>query len=250
MQKPKISIVTITYNSAATLEQTILSVLNQTYENIEYIIVDGLSTDTTLQIIEQYKDRIHKVVSEKDKGLYDALNKGLKLATGVYTGIIHSDDFYLNNEVIQQVVDAFENTNADAVYGDLYYVDSINTDKITRKWRSGTYKANLFKWGWMPPHPSFFVKKACYESFGYFTDQLRSAADYELMLRLIHKHKIALTYLPHFLVKMRIGGMSNKSIKNRVKANNEDAKAWTLNGLKPYFFTTWLKPIRKISQFI
>jgi hypothetical protein len=135
-------------------------------------------------------------------------------------------------------------------YGDLYYVDSFDTDKITRKWHSGKYQEGKFKWGWMPPHPSFFVKKSCYEQFGYFTDQLRSAADYELMLRFIHKHKIKLAYLPEILVKMRIGGMSNKSIKNRVKANNEDAKAWQLNGEKPYFFTIWLKPIRKIWQFI
>jgi glycosyltransferase involved in cell wall biosynthesis len=250
MSLPKISIITITYNSEATIEQTILSVLNQTYTNIEYIIVDGLSTDNTLSIIEKYKDCIHTVVSEKDKGLYDALNKGLRLATGEYTGIIHSDDFYLNHQVIEDVMRTFLDNKADAVYGDLYYVDSIDTDKITRKWHSGKYQEGKFKWGWMPPHPSFFVKKICYEQFGYFTDQLRSAADYELMLRFIHKHGIKLTYLPKFLVKMRIGGMSNKSIKNRVKANNEDAKAWKINEEKPYFFTIWLKPIRKIWQFI
>jgi glycosyltransferase involved in cell wall biosynthesis len=250
MIQPKISIVTITFNSAATIEQTILSVLNQTYSNIEYIIVDGISTDGTLDIVNKYKDRIHKVVSEKDKGLYDALNKGLKLATGEYTGIIHSDDFYMNGKVIEDLVSKFVSTKADAVYGDLYYVDAIDTDKIKRKWKSGQYKHGMFKWGWMPPHPSFFIKKSCYEQYGYFTDQLKSAADYELMLRMLHKHQISLAYLPQFLVKMRIGGMSNKSIKNRLRANNEDAKAWELNNLKPYFFTTLLKPIRKIMQFI
>jgi glycosyltransferase involved in cell wall biosynthesis len=250
MNEPKISIITVTFNSAATIEQTIQSVLNQSYPNIEYIIIDGLSTDATLEIISRYKTKIRHVISEKDKGLYDALNKGLKLATGEYTGIIHSDDFYIDAEVIANVMKTFLTSNTDGVYGDLYYVDAIDTDKIVRKWKSGIYKRNHFKWGWMPPHPALFLKRDCYVKFGYFSDQLKSAADYELMLRMIHKYQIQLAYLPNYLVKMRVGGMSNKSIKNRLRANQEDAKAWTMIGLKPYFFTKWLKPIRKIWQFI
>ncbi len=250
MNEPKISIITITYNSAATIEQTIQSVIHQTYPNIEYIIIDGGSTDSTLTIIKQYKANIHQIVSEKDNGLYDALNKGLRMATGAFTGIIHSDDFYLNNAVIANVMHAFANKRVDGVYGDLYYVDAIDTNKIVRKWKSGVYKKNHFKWGWMPPHPALFLKRECYLKYGYFTDQLKSAADYELMLRMIHKHHIQLAYVPEYFVKMRIGGMSNKSIKNRLKANQEDARAWQMNGLKPYFFTKWMKPIRKIWQFI
>ncbi len=250
MNNPKLSIITITYNSAATIEQTLLSVLNQTYQNIEYIIIDGLSTDTTLEIINTYKSKIGQVVSEKDEGLYDALNKGLKLATGDYIGIIHSDDFYIDNEVLSGVMKTFQKFQTDGVYGDLYYVDAVDTNKIVRKWKTGVYKKNHFKWGWMPPHPALFLKRDCYLKYGYFSNQLKSAADYELMLRMIHKHQITLAYLPAFLVKMRIGGMSNKSIKNRLKANQEDGRAWAMNGLKPYFFTKWLKPIRKIWQFI
>jgi glycosyltransferase involved in cell wall biosynthesis len=247
---PKISIITITYNSAATVEQTIQSVIQQTYPNIEYIIIDGLSKDNTIEIVKRYQDKISTIVSEKDKGLYDALNKGLKLATGEYTGIIHSDDFYLNDKVIEKVMHQFMTNNCDAVYGDLYYVDAVDTNKIIRKWKSGQYKKNLFLWGWMPPHPSFFVKQKCYEKYGYFTDQLKSAADYELMLRFIHKNQISLSYLNEYLVKMRVGGMSNQSFENRKKANAEDAKAWEMNDIKPYFFTRYLKPIRKIFQFI
>src|SRR5262249_51910923 len=140
--------------------------------------------------------------------------------------------------------------NADAAYADLYYVDKNDTNKIVRKWSSGKYKEGKFLWGWMPPHPTFFAKKEVYSKYGMFNTALRSAADYELMLRFIHKHKIKLAYLTEFIVKMRTGGQSNASIKNRVKANQEDRKAWEMNELKPYFFTLLLKPLRKIFQFL
>jgi glycosyltransferase involved in cell wall biosynthesis len=246
----KVSVITVTYNSAATLEQTILSVINQTYKNVEYIIVDGKSGDTTLSIIEKYKDKIAKVVSEKDKGLYDALNKGIDLATGDVIAILHSDDFYINEHVIQKYAGVFSEKKCDAVYSDLYYVDRVNTDKVTRKWKSGKYKPGAFLNGWMPPHPTFFVKKEMYLKFGKFNLDFKTAADYELMLRFIHKNKISIGYLPEFTVKMRVGGQSNESVKNRVNANLEDRKAWEVNGLKPRFYTLWLKPLRKISQFL
>lgn len=233
----KVSIITITYNSEATLADTLKSVLNQTYKNIEYIIVDGKSTDGTLTIIDAYKSNIAKVVSEKDKGLYDALNKGISMATGDVIGILHSDDFYTSNTVIEKVVQTLSENNSDAVYADLYYVDKNNTDNIFRKWKSGNYKHGMFVSGWMPPHPTFFAKRSCYQSFGSFNLNLVSAADYELMLRFIHKHKIKLAYLPEFIIKMRVGGKSNVSLKNRIRANNEDRKAWKINGLKPHFYT-------------
>lgn len=245
----KISIITITYNSAATLEETMLSVIGQTYTNIEYILVDGQSTDGTLQIIEKYKNKISKVVSEKDKGLYDALNKGIDMATGDIIGILHSDDFYLNKHVIQKYADTFSETGSASVYADLYYVDKTNTDKIIRKWKSGEFKARSFLNGWMPPHPTFFVKKEMYERFGKFNTAFKSAADYELMLRFIEKNKISISYLPEYTIKMRVGGKSNVSLQNRLNANIEDRKAWELNGLKPKFYTLYLKPFRKILQF-
>lgn len=245
----KVSIITITYNSAQTVEQTILSVINQTYTNIEYILVDGLSTDATLQIAEKYKHRISTIISEKDKGLYDALNKGIALATGDVVGILHSDDFYTHPSVIQNYVDLFLKTGAAAAYGDLYYVDREDTAKIIRTWKSGTYRQGSFLNGWMPPHPTFFVKRNVYEKFGVFNTEFKTAADYELMLRFIHKNKIALAYLPEFTVKMRVGGASNESVVNRVNANREDRRAWDINGLKPRFYTLYLKPLRKILQF-
>jgi len=246
----RISIITVTYNSAQTLEHTIQSVLLQDHPDVEYIIVDGASTDDTLAVIRKYRHKIDHFVSEKDEGLYYALNKGIALATGDIIGILHADDFYMDDHVLSKVASTFEKTKAGAVYADLYYVDKDNTEKIIRKWRSGPYTEGKFLWGWMPPHPTFFVKKEIYQKYGGFNTQLRSAADYELMLRFIHKHKIKLGYLPEFIVKMRTGGQSNASVKNRLKANKEDCKAWEMNRLKPYFFTLTLKPLRKIFQFL
>lgn len=244
----KVSIITITYNSEPTLKDTIESVINQTYKNIEYILIDGGSTDETLSIIKSYGNKISTLISEKDNGLYDALNKGISLATGDVIGILHSDDFYTNNHVIQHIVSSFSNSPVDAVYADLYYVDKINTNQIHRKWKAGIYKEAMFLNGWMPPHPTFFVKRSIYETCGNFNLNLTSSSDYELMLRFIHKHKIKLAYLPEFIIKMRIGGKSNVTFKNRIKANKEDRLAWKLNNVKPYFYTLYLKPLRKIIQ--
>lgn len=244
----KVSIITITYNSAATLEGTLQSVLSQTHANIEYIIVDGGSTDGTLAIIESYRDRISRFVSEKDKGLYDALNKGIAMASGELIGILHSDDFYTDSKVIEKMVQVISNTGADAAYADLYYVDKNHTNLIFRKWKSGHYKHGMFRQGWMPPHPTFFAKKSCYDQFGSFNLSLVSAADYELMLRFIHKHRVRLAYLPEFIIKMRVGGKSNVSLRNRIRANREDRKAWRINGLDPHFLTLYMKPLRKIIQ--
>lgn len=245
----KISIITITYNSAATLEHTLLSVIGQTYNNIEYIIIDGQSTDDTLKLVEKYRSKISTVISEKDNGLYDALNKGIEQATGDVIGIIHSDDFYITNTVIEKYAEVFTQTNCEAVYSNLYYVDKNNPNKIIRTWKSGNYSHGAFLNGWMPPHPTFFVRKELYKRLGKFNLEFKSAADYELMLRFIHKNKIQLSYLDMFTVNMRVGGKSNVSVQNRVNANMEDRKAWEINGLKPRFYTLYLKPLRKIFQF-
>ena len=245
----KVSIITVTYNSAETLRETLRSIASQDYQNLELILVDGGSTDNTLAIAEEFKSIISKQISEKDKGLYDALNKGLTLATGDVVGILHSDDFYLNPQVISKYVRCFEQTQADAVYADLYYVDRSNTERIVRKWKSGTYYSRSFYKGWMPPHPTFFVKRRVYENYGDFDLNFKTAADYELMLRFILKHQITLGYLSEYTVKMRMGGASNASLGNRLNANQEDRRAWKKNGLRPGFLTLYLKPLRKLLQF-
>jgi glycosyltransferase len=178
------------------------------------------------------------------------MNKGIGIASGDIIGILNSDDFYSAPNVLQQVVSAFQETGCDGVYGDLQYVDKDDTSRITRHWKAGSYKPGFFKWGWMPPHPSFFVKREVYEKFGRFNLSMRTAADYEIMLRFIHKHGIRLSYIPSVLVKMRTGGASNASLNSRLRANQEDRQAWAVNGLQPFWFTLYLKPMRKISQFI
>lgn len=245
----KISIITVCFNSAKTIEDTIQSIFSQDYPNVEYIIIDGGSKDATLDIVKNYSDNISHLISEPDKGIYDAMNKGIALATGDVVGILNSDDVYFDSQVLSHIAKAFEVTNADAVYGDLVYVASNNLHKVTRVWKSQPYTDGAFLKGWMPPHPTFYVKKSCYEQLGNYTLKLKSAADYELMLRFIHKHKLSVAYIPKTLVKMRVGGESNVSLKNRLRANKEDRMAWKMNGLKPHFYTLFLKPLSKLKQF-
>ena len=244
----KISIITATYNSANTIKDTLASVAAQQYPFVEHIIIDGSSKDETLVIIDEFK-HVSKVISEKDNGIYDAMNKGVQLATGEIIGILNSDDFYTGPTILSKVAEAFKDPRVEAVYGDLQYVRSDNVQLITRTWKAGNYKKRYLYYGWMPPHPTFFVRRHIYERCGMFNTTLRSAADYELMLRVLLKYDTCVHYIPEVLVKMRAGGMSNASLKNRLRANKEDVLAWKLNNLQPYFFTTWLKPLRKILQF-
>jgi glycosyltransferase involved in cell wall biosynthesis len=246
----KISIITATFNSAATLKDTIASVVSQDYPSLEYIVKDGQSVDGTIEIVRRFGDAASKFVSKKDAGIYDALNQGLEMATGDVIGFLHSDDVYTGSSVLSKIAKQFEAKKCDAVYSDLYYVSRDNTDNIIRKWKSGNYKDGMFLNGWMPPHPTFFVRREIYEQFGNFNTDLKSAADYELMLRFIHKNKIRISYLEEFTVKMRTGGQSNISLSNRYLANMEDRRAWQLNGLKPRFYTLTWKPIRKIFQYL
>jgi len=235
-------------NSEATVADTMKSVLGQSYENIEHIIVDGNSTDRTLSIVNQY-DHVAQIVSEPDKGIYDAMNKGISLCTGDVIAILNSDDVYNDSNVIQNVVNAFQSQDVDSVYGDLVYVDQFDLNKKVRTWISKPYKKSNWLFGWMPPHPSFFVKREVYNEHGYFNTNLRSAADYEIMLRFLYKRNISVHYINEVLVKMRRGGVSNSSLWNRIRANKEDRMAWKDNNLQSYFFTTSLKPIRKVHQF-
>lgn len=246
----KVSIITIAYNSAETIEDTIRSVISQDYHNIEYIIIDGASTDATIDIVKRYRSGVTTLISEKDKGIYDAMNKGVMAATGDIIGILNSDDHYSDKSVISDVVRTFDETSCEGMYADLEYVHRDNTDQVVRKWLAGPYKKNRFKWGWMPPHPTFFVRRSCYDSFGLYNLSLRSAADYELMLRFIHKHEIRMSYLPRIITRMRTGGQSNVTFRNRIKANLEDRAAWRMNQLRPGLFTLTWKPISKIFQFL
>jgi glycosyltransferase involved in cell wall biosynthesis len=245
----KISIITVCYNSASTIEATLKSVILQDYDNIEYIVVDGHSTDGTLEIINQYQDKISTLISEKDEGIYFAINKGIALATGDVIAILHADDFYADEQVISKVMNIFQNQSVDTVYGDLQYVSRNQPFKIIRNWKAGMFDIDLFLKGWMPPHPSFFVKRDCYTRYGSFNTSLKSSADYELMLRLLYKEKCSAAYINEVLVKMRVGGQSNKSLINRIQANLEDKKAWKLNGIDPNLLTFIRKPLSKLKQF-
>lgn len=244
-----ISVITATYNSAATVEDTLISVGRQTHHAIEHVIVDGKSADNTLELVARHP-HVVKVISEPDNGIYDAMNKGIALATGDVVGILNSDDIFAHNRVLENVARLFRNTKVQAVYADLQYVKANNLNKVVRYWKSGEYSSQNFFYGWMPPHPTFFVRKQLYEDCGVFDTSFKSAADYELMLRFLIRYDIPATYLPEVTVKMRTGGVSNASFANRWRANREDRRAWDANGLTPYFFTIPLKPFRKLAQFL
>ena len=245
----KISIITVCFNSQDTIKDTIVSVINQSYSNIEYIIIDGESSDNTIEIINQYKKHVNFFISEKDQGIYDAINKGIINATGDIIGLLHADDIFDNNQVIENVVQNFDK-NKEILYGDITYVSKNNLNHTIRKWKSNNYSKNSFKWGWMPPHTGFFIKRESYLKYGLYNLTLGTSADYELMLRMLMVHQLKSTYLPKYITKMREGGVSNSSIKNRIEANKNDKKSWEINDLKPYWFTFILKPILKIKQFI
>jgi glycosyltransferase len=245
----KISIITVSHNSQATIEDTIKSIISQHYPHIEYIVVDGSSTDNSIEIVKSYGNKIAKVVSEPDLGIYDAMNKGIALATGDVIGFLNSDDFYADNFVIDRVVEAFSIEGVEASYADLDYVSYQNKHHIVREWRSGDYNPKKFYFGWMPPHPTFFALRSVYQKYGGYNLKLNSAADYELMLRLCLIHNVKTYYIPNVLVKMRMGGQSNRSLKNRIKANLQDRKAWSINNLSVPFYALILKPLRKIGQY-
>ena len=246
---PKISIITVSFNSAETIKETIESILIQDYNNIEYIIIDGGSSDETIDIVKSYSEKISYFISEKDNGIYDAMNKGIKAATGDIVGILNSDDFYPNSFVLSNVAKSFKKYNCDAVYGDLVYVKEKDTTQIKRYWQAGNYNTSKIKNGWMLPHPTFFVKKVMYDRYGLYNTDLKSAADYEMILKLLYKENISVQYIPMILVKMRMGGASNSTFLNRIRANKEDGLAWTKNQLNKPMFVRIKKPLQKAIQF-
>ena len=245
----KISIITVALNSSKTIQDTIESILLQDYHNIEYIVIDAGSNDGTVDIIKSFGDKIAYFISESDNGIYDGMNKGIKAASGDLIGILNSDDFYPNNFILSNVAKTFSNYQCDAVYGDLVYVKHYDTNKIVRYWQAGSYSASKLKTGWMLPHPTFFVKRSIYDRFGLYNTELKSASDYEMILKLLYKQNISVRYIPMILVKMRVGGASNSSLINRIRANKEDGLAWTKNQLNKPLFIRIKKPLQKIRQF-
>lgn len=243
----KISIITVVYNNAAYIETCLKSVISQIYPDKEYIVIDNSSTDGTSEIINGYKGRISRVISEKDKGHIYAMNKGIRLSGGDVIGFLHSDDFYSHEKVIKMVAEQFEKTHADSVYGDLVYVKKNNPNKIVRYWKGGTFGRDKIRWGWMPPHPTFFIKKTVYEQYGFLDTSFKISMDYEIALRFLYKHNISVSYLPDVLVKMREGGVSNRSVRNILRKTAEDYKACTMCGLG--LSTVAMKNVIKIPQF-
>lgn len=246
----RISIITPVFNGAATLRGCLQSIDNQTFKNVEHIVIDAASTDATLAIVESYPAMHRRVLSEPDSGIYDGMNKGLALATGDIVGILNVDDMYADDRVLQDVCDAFAGPDVDSCYGDLKYVDFLDTAKTVRLWKSGPFNPGKFRWGWMPPHPTFFIRRKLYEQYGGFNLQLGTAADYELMLRFLLKHNVTTRYIPRVLVKMRNCGASNVTISRRMEANRMDKKAWAVNGLQPFPWTLFCKPLRKLGQWV
>ena len=249
MENLTISIVTVCYNSERFIRTAIDSVLSQTYPLIEYIIIDGASKDGTMDIVKSYGKKISVVVSEPDKGIYDAMNKGLKLATGDYVAVLNSDDFYTNNQVIENVVKLLEEAQTDSLFADLTYVETENTNHQVRYWKSNEFVTGSFKMGWHPAHPTFFVKKSIYEKYGYFNLDIQLAADFELMLRFLEKHQISSCYLALPIIKMRLGGATNKSIKNIINQNIECYKSFKINGLSVSLLYPLYRLLPKIKQF-
>lgn len=244
--RPKVSIVTVVFNNVGTVRDAIDSVLSQTYQNIEYIIVDGASKDGTTEIIQSYGDKITTFISEKDKGIYDAMNKGLKLATGDIVGILNSDDFYINNQVISKVIQIFQDNPIDSMFADLVYVRPANLGKVVRYYDSSYFIPSKFAYGWMPAHPTFFVKREVYEKYGYFKLDYKIAADYELLARFLGKYGVSYYYLREPIIKMRIGGVSTQNLKSNFILNKEILKACSENDI----YSNWLMVLSKYPQKI
>ena len=218
----KISIITVTFNSFLFINDCLASVKEQKYDDFEHIIIDGASTDGTLSLLESKREQFGALISKPDKGIYDAMNKGIKIASGDIIGFLNSDDFYANNDILSKVADIFKNNpSLDACYADLIYTDQNDISKDIRYWKSSKFTPGLFSKGWCPPHPTFFVRSSVYEQFGNFNLNYRIASDVELMMRFIEVHKINVRYIPELWIKMRMGGTTNNSFKNIFIQNKE-----------------------------
>lgn len=245
------SIITVSFNSQYTIEDSIQSLIKQSiFSNVQFIVIDGGSNDNTNLILDKHSDMIDILISEKDQGIYDAMNKGISLASGDIIGILNSDDVYANESVLEKVASIFQsNPDIDIVYGDLVYVDQHDLNKIVRKWNSKAYYDRFFENANVPPHPSVFLRRAVYDQMGLFDLNFKLAADYEFLLRIFQRNLFKSYYVPEVFVKMRLGGATNKSYKNIIQGNKEIVRAWTKNGIKMpwYFFPS--KFLKRFSQF-
>ena len=244
----KISIITVCFNSASTIEETILSVAAQKYADKEHLVIDGASTDGTVEILRRHSSIAHWV-SEADRGIYDAMNKGVAMASGEIVGTLNADDVYADDTVLSQVAEVFADPAVEACYADLVYVDKHHPDKVVRYWKSCPYKAGLFERGWMPAHPTFFVRRGVYEQFGTFDLNFSRQADFELTMRFLAVHGIKSVYIPRIWVKMRAGGISNNSVRGMIKGNLEAWRACRKNKLDvgPFFMLT--KVMSRVPQW-
>ncbi|MBC7193709.1 glycosyltransferase family 2 protein [Marinobacter sp.] len=250
----KISVITACFNSKATIRDAIESVLSQDHNDVEYILVDGASTDNTMAIVGEYRDRISQVISEPDSGIYDALNKGIRSATGDLVGFLHSDDLFAHSSVLSHIAAQASSNNGqlgcDAVYGDLNYVSSGDTSRVVRRWTSRPFQRELLSRGWMPPHPTLYLKREIYESLGGFDLDYRIAADYESILRYFSQPGFSAEYLPETLITMRLGGASNGTLSGILRKSREDYSALRKNRIPyPWLALAW-KNLSKLPQFL
>jgi glycosyltransferase involved in cell wall biosynthesis len=245
----KISIITAVLNGRSTIADALDSVLAQDYADIEFIVIDGASTDGTLDIIQRYPGRLAHLVSEPDRGIYDALNKGLRLATGEVVGFLNADDCYADHRVMSRVAAALADPTVDACYGDLFYVRKDEPNHVIRRWQAGPYHPRLLARGWMPPHPTFYARRAIYQRLGGFDIDYRIAADYDCMLRFLGAGRVTCAYIPEVLVKMRLGGVSNRSLHNLLQKSREDYRALRRNRVGG-LGTLLLKNLQKLPQFL
>lgn len=249
----KVSIITVTYKSAATLSRTLRSIEQQTYPNIEHIIIDGESPDATIPIIHDYAARHSNVrfISEKDKGIYDAINKGLRMATGEIIGILNSDDTLASKDTIAHIVKTFEETGADLTYGDLVYCRYIEIEKqlhVVRNWVSNDFNPASLRFGWMCPHPTLYLRKRVYDEQGLYKTNYRISADYDFILRVFSKSQYKKAYIPEVLINMELGGVSNRDMRSMYRKTKEDIRVLKENG-QFHFYTILAKNLRKIGQF-
>jgi glycosyltransferase involved in cell wall biosynthesis len=246
----KLTLITATYNSAASIKTCLDSVVSQDYNDLEYLIIDGKSSDDTLNVVKKYQKKYSyiKLISEKDYGIYDALNKGVQLASGDVIGFVHSDDLLADKRIVADIINQLQNNQNDGVYGDLQYVDKFDLDKVIRLWKSCTFKSGLLKQGWMPAHPTLFLKKGVYEKHGVFDLIYKISADYDFMLRVLKDNSLKFAYLPKVITKMRLGGASNRSLKNIVTKSKEDYRAIKSNNVGN-FLTLIRKNTSKLKQF-
>jgi len=247
----KVTIITTTYNSAVSIKTCLDSVVFQDFSELEYLVIDGKSTDNTICIVKDYQKKYSfiKLVSEEDFGIYDALNKGVKLANGDMIGFVHSDDFLASNQIVSEIVNKIKKENLDGVYGDLQYVDKFELNKVIRLWKSSDFTTRLLKKGWMPAHPTFFLNKTVYEKHGLFNLTYKIAADYDFMLRVLKDNTLKFGYLPKVITKMRVGGASNRSLINIIQKTKEDYRAIRSNQVGG-IFSILRKNTSKIKQFI